>query len=60
MQNKLQSKHHASISEFSNYPSLCRNLEKKISQSFMNAFYYLNKKHDLVTTQTLKNSLEKP
>lgn len=26
----------------------------------MNAFYYLNKKHDLVTTQTLKNSLEKP
>lgn len=23
-------------------------------------FYYLDKKHDLVTTQTLKNSLEKP
>lgn len=59
MQNKLQSKHHASISEFSNYPSLCRNLEKNFTILY-ERFYYLDKKHDLVTTQTLKNSLEKP
>lgn len=41
-------------------PVLKKKLKKEFSQSFMNTFNHLVKKHDLVTTQTLKNSLEKP
>lgn len=33
---------------------------KKNFTTLYERFYYLDKKHDLVTTQTLKNSLEKP